>query len=83
MSLSVADEYYYMMVSLTDELRTLQAHLLAMIRLVNVGSNFIALLLLEKIYIMQFVQYMKYHQEYVFYIQMTIFCRALTDFISY
>ena len=31
-SLSVADEYYYMMVSLTDELRNLQAHLLAMIR---------------------------------------------------
>ena len=31
-SLAVADEYYYMMVSLTDELRTLQAHLLAMIR---------------------------------------------------
>ncbi|KAF2352913.1 hem NO binding associated [Trinorchestia longiramus] len=31
-SLSVADEYYYMMVSLTDELRNLQAHLLGMIR---------------------------------------------------
>lgn len=31
-SLSIADEYYYMMVSLTDELRSLQAHLLHMIR---------------------------------------------------
>lgn len=31
-SLSVADEYYYMMVSLTDELRNLQAQILAMIR---------------------------------------------------